>query len=281
MKIGFCMLLWTTSLDASHRRLLEDIRATGYDGVEVPVFGGTPDDYARVGRMLDAIGLERTAISVMPPGADALSADPAERRAAVERLAWAADCAAAVGATCVGGPLHQVLGQFSGAGPTEVEFERMRELHRAAGEDAVGKGITFALEAVNRFESYFANTMDDLCAYVASVGHPAISVMYDTFHANIEEADPVAAYTRNAPQITHVHISENDRGVPGRGHVPWADTFRAIKASGYDGWLTIEAFGRSLPDLAAATRIWRDLSESPEAVYRDGYGHIRNSWDAA
>ena len=48
-----------------------------------------------------------------------------------------------------------------------------------------------------------------------------------------------------------------------------------------DGWLTIEAFGRSLPDLAAATRIWRDLSESPEAVYRDGYRHIRNSWDAA
>ena len=127
MKIGFCMLLWTTSLDESHRRLLEDIRATGYDGVEVPVFGGTPDDYARVGRMLDAIGLERTAISVMPPGADALSADPAERRAAVERLAWAADCAAALGATCVGGPLHQVLGQFSGAGPTEAEFERMRE----------------------------------------------------------------------------------------------------------------------------------------------------------
>jgi D-psicose/D-tagatose/L-ribulose 3-epimerase len=122
--------------------------------------------------------------------------------------------------------------------------------------------------------------MDDLCAYVASVGHPAISVMYDTFHANIEEADPVAAFARNATKVTHVHISENDRGVPGRGHVPWADTFRAIKASGYDGWLTIEAFGRSLPELAAATRIWRDLSESSEALYREGYRHIRNGWDA-
>ena len=54
-----------------------------------------------------------------------------------------------------------------------------------------------------------------------------------------------------------------------------------IRATGYDGWLTIEAFGRSLPDLAAATRIWRDLSESPEAVYRDGFRHIRDGWDAA
>ena len=68
--------------------------------------------------------------------------------------------------------------------------------------------------------------------------------------------------------------------MPGRGHVPWAATFGALKAAGYDGWLTIEAFGRALPDLAAATRIWRDLSESPEAVYRDGYRHIRDGWDA-
>jgi D-psicose/D-tagatose/L-ribulose 3-epimerase len=281
MKIGFCMLLWTTSVDRSHQALLEDIRATGYDGVEIPIFGGTPEDYVRLGRMLDAIGLERTGVSVMPPEADALSADPAMRGAAVRRLAWAADCAAALGATGVCGPLHQVLGQFTGAGPTETERERMREVHRAAGDDAATKGVTFALEAVNRFESYFANTMDDLCAYVASVGHPAITPMYDTFHANIEETDPVAAFARHADRVTHVHITENDRGVPGRGHVPWAETYRAIKVSGYKGWLTIEAFGRSLPELAAATRIWRDLSESPEAVYRDGYRHIRNGWDAA
>src|SRR5690606_8969061 len=108
-----------------------------------------------------------------------------------------------------------------------------------------------------------------------------VSVMYDTFHANIEEADPVAAFARNARRVGHVHISENDRGVPGRGHVPWSETFRAIRGSGYDGWLTIEAFGRSLPELAAATRVWRDLSESPEAVYRDGYRLIRDGWDAA
>lgn len=281
MKVGFCMLLWATSVDESHRRLLEDIRATGYDGVEIPIFGGVPEDYARIGRMLDEIGLGRTGISVMPPGADALSGDAGERRAAVERLAWLADCTAALGATCVGGPLHQVLGQFTGAGPTEAEFERMREVHRIAGEDAGGKGVTFALEAVNRFESYFANTMADLCAYVETVGSPAVSVMYDTFHANIEETDPVAAFASHTDRIVHVHISENDRGVPGRGHVPWAETFRAIRRSGYDGWLTIEAFGRSLPDLAAATRIWRDVSESPEAVYRDGYQHIRDGWAAA
>ena len=282
MKIGFCMLLWTTSVSEEHKNLLEDIRATGYDGVEVPIFDGTPDDYARTGKMLDELGLGRTAISVIPtPDMNILSDDAADRKRGEDYLKWLIDCAAALGADGIGGPLHQTLGHFSGEGPTEVEFERAREVHRTVGDHAEANGQVIALEAVNRFETYFANTMDSLCAYTRSLDHPAIKTMYDTFHANLEEKDPVDAFTRNAADVVHIHISENDRGVPGRGHVPWAETFKAIKASGYDRWLTIEAFGRGLPELAAATRVWRDFAESPEAYYRDGYECIRKGWDAA
>ena len=282
MKIGFCMLLWTTSVGSEHRALLEDIKATGYDGVEVPIFGGTPENYAEIAVMLDEIGLERTAISVIPTlDQHPLSEDPADRQRSVEYLNGLVDCAAALGAQGIGGPLHQTLGHFSGAGTTEAEFDRAREVHTKVGDHAQANGQVIALEAVNRFESYFANTMDDLCAYTQSLNHPAIKTMYDTFHANLEERDPVAAYTRNASDVAHIHISENDRGVPGSGHVPWAETFGAIKSSGYDGWLTIEAFGRGLPELAAATRVWRDFAESPEAYYRDGYQCIRQGWDEA
>ena len=246
------------------------------------MFDGTPDDYASLGKMLDEIGLGRTAISVIP-GLDQhpLSEDAADRARGIEHLKWLVDCAAAMGAEGIGGPLHQTLGHFSGAGTTPEEFDRAREVHRVVGDHAQAQGQVIALEAINRFEAYFANTMDDLCGYTRTLGHPAIKTMYDTFHANIEEQDPVAAYTRNVDEIVHVHISENDRGVPGRGHVPWAETFKAIKSSGYDGWLTIEAFGRGLPELAAATRVWRDFAESPEAYYKDGYNCIRNGWDAA
>jgi D-psicose/D-tagatose/L-ribulose 3-epimerase len=282
VKIGFCMLLWTTHVAGSDRALIEDIKATGYDGIEVPIFEGDPEHYARLGAMLDEIGLERTAISVIPtPELEPLSDDPAIRQASVRYLNHLSDCTAALGASQVAGPLHQVLGRFSGSGTTEAEFERAREVHRAAGDYAQGQGVTLVLEAVNRFESYFANTMDDLAGYLDTVDHPAVTGMYDTFHANIEEQDPVAAYTRNQRHLKYVHISENDRGVPGRGHVPWAATFAAIKGSGYDGWLTIESFGRGLPALAAATRVWRDFAESPEAVYRDGFRCIRDGWDAA
>lgn len=282
MKIGFCMLLWTTSIGEEHRSILEDLKATGYDGVEVPVFGSDPEHYARIGKMLDELELERTAISIIPSlDKNPLSADPRTRQASVEYLKWLVDCTAALGANTVGGPLHQTLGDFSGDATTVDEFDRAREVHSRVGDHARNAGVTLALEAVNRFESYFANTMYQLDAYVESVNHPAIKTMYDTFHANIEETDPIAAFTKHKKNVVHVHISENDRGVPGRGHVPWQATFETLKAEGYDQWLTIEAFGRALPDLAAATCIWRDLAESPEAVYREGYQTIRNGWDQA
>jgi len=277
VKIGFCMLLWTTHVTDEHRAILEDIKATGYDGVEIPIFEGTPDHYSGLARTLDDIGLERTAITVIPAlQNNPLSEDPQHRRGAIEYLNRCTECTQALGADQLAGPLHQTLGHFSGHPTTDKERARAREVHHVAGDYAQERGVRLVLEAINRFESYFANTMDDLCAYLDTVDHPAVTGMYDTFHANIEERDPIAAFTRNIRHISYVHISENDRGVPGRGHVPWAATFKAIKDSGYDGWLTIEAFGRGLPELAAATRVWRDLSESPEAVYRDGFKLIRD-----
>lgn len=282
MKIGMCMFLWTTHVTAADAPLLRDIKATGFDGVEIPVFEGEPHDYARLGELLDEIGLERTAVSAMgDPGMNLISPEASTRAAGVSYMQWAIECSAALGAANLSGPLHSTLGQFSGVGPTKDEFSRSIQSQRAIGDHAARRGVTIGLEALNRFECYLVNTMAALSAHIDEIGHPNIKAMYDTFHCNIEETDPVAAYTDYRHNVVHIHISENDRGVPGRGHIPWAKTFRAIRDSGYDDWLTIEAFGRGLPDLAAATKVWRDFAETPEAVYREGYAHIRKGWDAA
>lgn len=282
MKIGMCMFLWTTNVSAEHEPILRDIKATGFDGVEIPIFEGDPDDYRRIGGLLDAIGLQRTAVSAMgDPAMNLIGADAATRAAGVAHVKWAIDCTAALGAQTLSGPLHSTLGHFSGDGPTREEFERSIASQRAIGEHAAKRGVTIGLEALNRFECYLVNTMDALATHLDEIGHPNIRAMYDTFHANIEETDPIGAFSRNLKNIVHIHISENDRGVPGRGNIPWAETFAAIKASGYDGWLTIEAFGRALKDLAAATKVWRDFAESPQAVYREGHAHIRRHLDAS
>jgi len=280
MKIGMCMFLWTTHVTAEHEPLLRDIRATGFDGVEVPIFEGDTAHFAMLGEMLDRIGLARTAVSAMGDPGMNLIGDAQAQAAGIAYMRHTIDCAQALGADRLSGPLHSTLGHFSGQGPTAAEFARSVSAQRAIGDHAAARGVTIGLEALNRFECYLVNTMAALSAHIDAIAHPHIKAMYDTFHANIEEADPIAAFTDHLPNITHVHISENDRGVPGRGNIPWAETFRAIKASGYDDWLTIESFGRGLPALAAATKVWRDFAESPEAVYREGYAHIRQGWDA-
>src|SRR5262249_22612899 len=130
------------------------------------------------------------------------------------------------------------------------------------------------------FECYFLTTAADAQALVRRVNHPNFQTMWDTFHANIEEKAIGPAYARGAPNIIHVHISQNDRGPPGTGHVHWDENFQALRHHRYDGWLVIEAFGRALPDLAAATRVWRDLFPSPEEVYTKGYRFMKEKWAA-
>ncbi len=282
MKTGFNLLLWTGHVTAEHTAILRGIKKAGYDTVEIPIFEGTPDYFARLGGELDKIGLERSIVSVIgPSGKNPLSSDKAARQAAVDYTKWVIDCTKALGAKTIAGPMHSELGYFSGDGPTAAEIKRGISYHRKVGDYAARHDIRFALEALNRFECYFLNTMQQLADYLDEVDHPAIKGMYDTFHANIEEKDPVAAIKAIRKHMVHVHISENDRGTPGKGHVPWDATYKALRAAKYDGWITIEAFGRSLPALAAATRVWRDFFPSQDSVYLEGIKQMKAGWARA
>jgi D-psicose/D-tagatose/L-ribulose 3-epimerase len=101
-------------------------------------------------------------------------------------------------------------------------------------------------------------------------------MMYDTFHANIEEKNIADAIRGCADVLCHVHISENDRSTPGQGKVGWAETFDTLHEIGYDGWMVVEAFGLALPELAAATKIWRRMYESEEQLARDSLAFMKS-----
>jgi D-psicose/D-tagatose/L-ribulose 3-epimerase len=131
------------------------------------------------------------------------------------------------------------------------------------------------VECLNRFETYLLNTHADSARFAREVNHPNCKVMYDTFHANIEEKNVPQAIRDCADVLCHVHISENDRSTPGAGLVRWAENWDTLKAVNYDGWLMIEAFGLALPELAAATKIWRRMFESEEQLARDGLAFMK------
>lgn len=274
MKFGMNLLLWTGELHDGLLPVLESLKKMGYDGVELPLFN-TGLDYAAWGRRLDDLGLGRTSVTVRGEADNPISPEAAVRAKGIENTKRAIDCAHAAGATALVGPFHSALGYFSGHGPTADEWKWGVESMRPVAEHAAQAGVVLGLEAVNRFECYLLNACADLARFVREVNHPNCRAMYDTFHAHIEEKSIPEAIRACGPVLCHVHISENDRSTPGAGNVRWKENFDTLKEVGYDGWLTIEAFGLALPELVAATKIWRRMYQSEEQLARDGLAFMK------
>ena len=280
MKYGMNLLLWATAVDESHDGILEQIKEIGYDGVEVPIFEHDAAAFQRLGGKLDELGLERTAVTVSTGDANPISPDSTIRAEAVTRLKGAVDMCELVGAPMLCGPYHSALGEFSGAMPSEEEWANGKATLREVADYAGEKGVTLVLEYLNRFELYFLNSAADCARFVREVDHPNLRMMYDTFHANIEEKDITEAVKSCIDVCAHVHISENDRSTPGSGGVDWDTSFAALKEVGYEGWMVVEAFGLSLPDLAAATKIWRRMYESEQQLATDALAFMKSRWEA-
>jgi D-psicose/D-tagatose/L-ribulose 3-epimerase len=277
MKTGMNLLLWTTEVTVEHDPLLDQLKGMGFDAVEIPVFVvDDPAPYERLGKRLKSLGLGATAVTVMTPDANPISPDPLIRKAAVAHLEKVLDRCAAFGCEILCGPLHSAIGQFSGEGPTPDEFKHGVDTLRLVAEKAQANGIRLGVEYLNRFENYFLTTATDTARFVREVNHPALRMMYDSFHAHIEEKDQARAIASCAKEMIHVHVSENDRGVPGTGQVHWDAFWSGLAAADYDGYVTIEAFGRALPALAAATRVWRDLFPDALQLCRDGLTFMKS-----
>jgi D-psicose/D-tagatose/L-ribulose 3-epimerase len=279
MKVGMNLLVWTAFVTEEHFPILEKIKKTGYDGVEIPLFDGDAEHYKKIKKELDNLGLGCTAVTVVNADTNPISPDASIRKAGLERIKWALDMTSVMGGDLLAGPYHSALGVFSGQPPTADERKRAVEVLTQAADHAQKVKVKIAIEYLNRFECYFLTNALDAKNLVREINHPYFGTMYDTFHANIEEKNISQAIASMEDTYIHVHISENDRGTPGSGHVHWDETFKALRKAKYDGWLTIEAFGRALPDLAAATKIWRDMFPSPEDVYGNGFKFIKEKWE--
>ena len=281
MKIAINLLVVGADITLDHRPQLQKLKAQGFDAVEVPMFSGTPAGYAALGRMLADVGLGAGTAAIATDEANPISPDPATRAKARDLHHWLVDCTHAMGGEVIAGPVHSPVGFFTGYGPTAEERDRCIAAMRDLADYAAPAGIRIAAEPINRFECYVMSTVDAASDIVRAVNRPNFGILFDTFHANIEEKDPVAAYERHHGEVNHFHVSENDRGIPGTGHVPFAAYFDALRRHRYGGWLTIEAFSRALPEIAGATRVWRDLFNSTDDLFREGPAFVRREWKAA
>lgn len=275
MKIGVHTLIWDVEFTPAHLPLLTRLKAAGFDGVEIPIFDPSSFDAKAVRKGFADNGLECITCSIIPQGTSLVSEDRAVRAKALTHLRDIIKTAADLDSRVIAGPLYSPVSFKTGLRRTADEWKRAVEAYQSVTGELEANNVTLAIEPLNRFETYFLNTAADAARLFAEVNHPRVGVSYDTFHSNIEDKGFGDAIRTIGKQLKYVQISENDRGTPGSGHVPWTEVLAALRDVGYDGWLTIESFAANLRDFSAAVCIWRDIEPVTESIAFDGIKFLR------
>jgi D-psicose/D-tagatose/L-ribulose 3-epimerase len=275
VKFGANTFIWTESFGPENFGLLPRLKKAGLDGIEIGMLAPASVPASVIRNELAKAGLECTTCSILPKDVSLIAADPDLRRRARLHIEDCLKATADLGGRVLCGPLYSPVGYFSGQRRTTDEWRRAIEGWQEIAPVAARLGIQVAIEPLNRFETYFLNTVADAANLCDEISSTSVGILVDTFHANIEEKSIGPALLKAGKHLKHIHSCENDRGTPGSGNVNWQEFFSTIKSLHYDGWLVIESFGFSLGGLSAAASIWRDLAPEPESIPFEGVKFLR------
>lgn len=288
MRFGVNSLLFTDTFEERDLPLLEHCRELGFDVLEItPV---EPDRFParRVRQLADELGLSVNANFALPEEANTISPDPEVRRQSVELSKKVIDLCAEAGAEIYCGANYVAWKYLTGRQRTGDEWNWGVESYRQIAEYARDNSdLLLGVETLNRFESFYLNTVEDTLRFVDDVGMPNVKAHLDTFHMIREEDDMVGAIRSSGDRLGYFHACGSQRGIPGRDMVPWHETFAALRDAGYRDTITIEGFHPDL-SLAPLVAVWRDYAESPDqlateglaflrTMYREVYGDTRNA----
>lgn len=257
--------------------LLPRLNGLGYDGCEVPLMPGEMDqfDHDLARGKLEEQGMGAVGSTGMTPDLCIASENEAVRTKGMVHMKHAIDVTARLGATVLSGALYAGFGWRPPGGRTAAQWrwsvENLRFLARYAAEH----NVTLALEPLNRYEHYFINTVGDAVQLIREVGEPNVKVHADTYHMNIEEKSLHGAILEAGGLLGHMHCSENDRGIPGTGHVDWPGLFQGLREVGYAGWIVIESFFEPIPSIVEFSPIWRRLAKDADTLAAESLRFVK------
>jgi len=283
MRFGINSFLLTSGFTSDDLPVIEQFKAWGADIAELAVFDPDGVDPTALRSAIEAAGMENCPVcGIWPEDRDLRGSDKAQQNsfAYTSKLI---DLASEIGSKIVAGPMYSCVGRcelYTDAEKAAQSDTIARHLEKlcAKAEDA---GVTLCLEPLNRFETDCMNTLGQVSAMIEKVGSPALKIHADTFHMNIEEANPADAIRRAGDHIGHVHASGSHRGIPGTGHVDWAGIFGALKEINYGGDISIETFSADNDTIARAVSIWIRRFDTPEQLALEGLSFLRDAWNRA
>jgi len=277
MKFGIHSLLFSETFLERDLPLLDQAKGMGFDALEIIPFDLDNFPEAKVKQRAADLGLEIYTGIGLPAHANPISPDAKIRADALTYSKRLIDLSAGCGSKGYGGVNYCGWGYLTGKMRTADEWNWAVEHYRALAEHAarVAPGMNLAVEPVNRFESHLINIAADAVRFCKDVGRPNVKVHLDTFHMIREEDSFVGSVQECGSYLGYIHACENQRGIPGRGQVPWLDFFKALKGVNYQGCVTIESFDPNMPAIARLCCVWRKFADSPEQLATEGLKHLR------
>lgn len=277
MRVGINLLLWTASPNFSeHGHILDKLKEWGFDAFEISTGGLDAAQIDLFAKKADALGLTPCTLDVyLASEMDIINPDPAMRKKAVDFLKSCTKKTRDLGASVFSGPFFQGLCNTTQTGPSKDEMKYAVEGLRECALFAKEQGIRLAAEPINRFEMYLLNSVEQAYDFCREVGVDSLGILADTHHSNIEEYDTAESWAKVMDRIYSVHISENNRGIPGYGHAIPASVFETLKKGGYDGNLIIEAFNANVPETLPLLRLWRPFVENTDEIAIKGLEYIK------
>jgi sugar phosphate isomerase/epimerase len=224
----------------------------GYDGVELHLRRPSDIDRIAVKKLATGYGLGIPMIGTGMAVEDGLTfcdSDPDVRRRAVMRIREQTELAVFLGSMPVIGSIKGTLGNDPQTGPARLDF--ILDCIRQCADAAEQAGVSLLLEAINRYETDYLNTVEETLGLLREIDSPSLRLLVDTFHMNIEEADIAASVRKAGTRIGHVHLADSNRQVPGHGHLDVVSVLQALQDVHYQGYLSLECLPLPNPRQAA------------------------------
>jgi D-psicose/D-tagatose/L-ribulose 3-epimerase len=260
---------WTT--EAGNQAIAEAGRI-GFDFIEIPLLKPDGFDAESHKQALEEAGIYATCSLVLPRGKH-MAQYPAEAKAF---LLDVMDKMVRMDSKYLAGCIAYDLGYLTGKPPAPEEIDMVVETLKELAPEAEQRGITLALEACNRYETYMFNTLADTRDAIKRVGADNLLLHGDTYHMNIEEKGFYTPIVETADVLDYIHMSESHRGLVGSGTVNWGQAWQALGEINFDGYLVLESFAAINPDIAAATCLWRPPTESSEQIATEGLQFLKD-----
>lgn len=275
IRLGLNTWTWTDMFSEEHIPCIYTMKELGARCIDFSIADPYIFPLKEAKKAIEETGLEVITTTCAPGDAHFTSPHPQVRKAGLAWVKRMIDLTEELGGKLVSGVIYTGSGYLTGVRPTEQEYEWSAEGMRAAAEYALPKGITLAMEPVKRFESHLINRVEQGLAHIERIGMPNVKLHLDTFHMNIEEADPLAAIRLAGDKAAYYHFVDTNRGAPGMGHYDWEAVYQTIKDTGFDGPATIEVFHPTNERIRSLTCNWQKFADTPEELVTIGMEYLK------